>query len=430
MATPVARTTSGDTPSITFGHRGYEAFEELLSTSHPSRYWTDEDEEDEEDEGMEDNGGEGETEEEVEELPLGGGGDPSALFQLDWQRSRTSLDEAMEELAAARAMQEEQARVESALGGAMMLPATEGDAPAVLVNQVAALQSRIKELQTQLISGALDGTLGGLGGGAAAVASLAEAQGSLQAASALLLAGDESAQLDFDRWDAFINTHPEKIAKDEEAAREWEEREASANTEALRVMRTFVPSGMTRMAQDALLALGLSSTLVRRFKKLPVLGFVRMAASNLSTIHIADLQGKFSFHGLDLTEMRSLYVVLGPVTFATDPSGEKAEWKRNVGVKLKDLVRRRHAAAAAQGGEGRGGEGGERGGRGGSGGGLRPAEERAKCYRDFAKEREAAGHGIAEGGGCLTQTRGQREGARTRRLRWSSVARSTRQRNR
>jgi hypothetical protein len=51
-------------------------------------------------------------------------------------------------------------------------------------------------------------------------------------------------------------------------------------------------------------------------------------------VHIADLRGKYDYHGLDIVEMRALWYVLPPWT----GNSQKAEWRKMFKSKLDDMV--------------------------------------------------------------------------------------------
>jgi len=53
--------------------------------------------------------------------------------------------------------------------------------------------------------------------------------------------GDEKAQDDFDKWDRFIQNHPDHLKAKEEEAKAWIEKNKIPNEEACKKMKSFIP---------------------------------------------------------------------------------------------------------------------------------------------------------------------------------------------
>ena len=60
---------------------------------------------------------------------------------------------------------------------------------------------------------------------------------------------------------------------------------------------------------------------------------------DIPRVHIADLRGKYHFHGLDIVEMRALHHVLPTWEGSSNGSdNHKAEWRRGLKARLDELV--------------------------------------------------------------------------------------------
>ena len=73
--------------------------------------------------------------------------------------------------------------------------------------------------------------------------------------------------------------------------------------------------------------------MARRFRETKILWLVHMPTDSIARFHSADLMVKYSFQGLDITEMRAIFAVL-PAAFDNDGDGKKAEWREGCVVKV------------------------------------------------------------------------------------------------
>lgn len=109
-----------------------------------------------------------------------------------------------------------------------------------------------------------------------------------------LMEGDEAAEKDLERWDRCIQIHPDYIKRKEEEARRWEERERPLCEAALWRQRSLTPLEIADKSTDMLIELGLTKSAATRLRQKKALWLVRMAASNIRKMHVADLRSKFA----------------------------------------------------------------------------------------------------------------------------------------
>ncbi|GMH66802.1 hypothetical protein TrST_g7489 [Triparma strigata] len=168
------------------------------------------------------------------------------------------------------------------------------------------------------------------------VVTLEEANLRLRAALTKLMEGDEKAQDDFDKWDRYINNHPDHIKQKEEEERAWAERNKGPNEEALRVIRTFVPPDIycsnLKGLKERMPEKGAERVFGRK-----ILWLTRSSPELIAKTHIAELKTKFQAHGLDLVELRAICTVL-PQDFENDADGAKGMWKSKLLDRLRELV--------------------------------------------------------------------------------------------
>jgi hypothetical protein len=191
------------------------------------------------------------------------------------------------------------------------------------------LQALVAMLQKQLKAAGVDPDT--------ALLSLDDIKENLQAATRKLMAGDERAQPEFDKWEKILSSHPEHIDALERAEVAWEDTQRPLNDAALAHLRALFPPDLSAVTKDTLES-SLGPVLAKRITHKPVLRMVTMDPAHIAKIHAADLVCKFAFNGLDLREVRALYSALPPGGFQNDSDGRKADWSDRLRSKLKGLV--------------------------------------------------------------------------------------------
>ncbi len=152
-----------------------------------------------------------------------------------------------------------------------------------------------------------------------------------------LMAGDDSAEKDIDKWDQTIRMHPDYAKEQEEKRVEWERENEAANQEALRKLRTFVPPDIFSSSVAKMVSEGVPRIVAQRIWKVKVLQWVRWHPDDVKKVHIADLQAKYSNQGLDVQEMRAIWAAI-PQVFDLDSDGKKAQWRSFFSTKLRELT--------------------------------------------------------------------------------------------
>jgi hypothetical protein len=167
---------------------------------------------------------------------------------------------------------------------------------------------------------------------------LDEVEAQLRDAAARLLAGDESAQADFDAWSLALERHPAKVAAEARREAEWEETQRAANAEALALCRALLSAGEDPLERGSLskaaLAAALPPALAERLWAKRCLWAVRADPAALARTHVVDLKARVNVHKTDAVELRAVYAAL-PLQFDNDKGGEKREWREQLRDKLK-----------------------------------------------------------------------------------------------
>ena len=184
--------------------------------------------------------------------------------------------------------------------------------------EVSALRAKVALLQQQLADLQPDDGEDGTGWDG----ELASAHTALRAAAERLMAGDESAQKEFDLWDKRISTHPDHLAEEARKLAEWEARERPFFKAALENLRQLIPATILRSTRASLEDSGMPAALSKRLWEKRVLWFVRMQPKAIAKLHFADLSTKYSYHGCDITECRAAFACL-PSSFENDSDGKK-----------------------------------------------------------------------------------------------------------
>ena len=111
--------------------------------------------------------------------------------------------------------------------------------------------------------------------------------------------------------------------------------EESKYNECYDIMRGLVPAQIAVMSRKDVIACGLPSAIADRIWNNKLLWLISMHDDDIPKIHIADLRGKYSSHGLDIVEMRALWKVLRDKW----PSGDaRGEWLNTFKSKLEFLI--------------------------------------------------------------------------------------------
>lgn len=165
---------------------------------------------------------------------------------------------------------------------------------------------------------------------------LSVARQKMQDAVQRLMTGDETAEKEIERWDAAIRMNPDYQKEQEEKAKKWEEDQRPKNMECLRKMRTLIPPDIAQSNLESLTERMPKSLATRLWTK-KALWLIRMHVEDVKRIHIADLRSKFGNQGLDIIEMRALWLCLPP-EFDNDGDGKKAEWLGFFRQKLEELT--------------------------------------------------------------------------------------------
>lgn len=125
----------------------------------------------------------------------------------------------------------------------------------------------------------------------------------------------------------------------EEKAALWEAEQLEANTACLREMRALVPPDILQSSVQSMMDDGMPKSIANRYCEVGfpyvcnvgrlwskrVLWLLRSHPDDIKRIHIADLRSKYSNQGLDIVEMRAVYLCL-PVEFDNDGDGKKVSW--------------------------------------------------------------------------------------------------------
>lgn len=147
------------------------------------------------------------------------------------------------------------------------------------------------------------------------------------------------AEAEIEKWDTFINNHPDQLEAVENARLQWINDHEANCVEALTLSLSFVPEDVfLGTSQSQLTARGLPTSLAARVYATPALWLLRATPEFVARVHDVDLRGKFDFQNLDLVELMALWARLKDVVFDNDPQKRKAAWKGALFDRLKRMV--------------------------------------------------------------------------------------------
>lgn len=147
------------------------------------------------------------------------------------------------------------------------------------------------------------------------------------------------AEAEIEKWDTFINNHPDQLEAVENARLQWINDNQANCLEALTLSLSFVPEDVfLGTSQSQLAARGLPASLAARVYATPALWLLRATPDFVARVHDVDLRGKFDFQNLDLVELMALWARLKDVVFDNDPQKRKAAWKDALFDRLKRMV--------------------------------------------------------------------------------------------
>tara|TARA_Y100000389_G_scaffold195238_1_gene226358 strand:- start:2006 stop:3151 length:1146 start_codon:yes stop_codon:yes gene_type:complete len=140
-------------------------------------------------------------------------------------------------------------------------------------------------------------------------------------------------ELEFIKWDKFVTNHPDykkELKKDKE---KWIETEKKANMKALILQKKIVPK-LSVYSLKSLTNYGSTFALSNRILKNKSLLLIHKSKKDIEKIHLADLQFKYAFNNLDLTELRALFICLPDF----EKNALKQQWKNELFTKLQNFV--------------------------------------------------------------------------------------------
>tara|TARA_Y100000389_G_scaffold204602_1_gene258275 strand:- start:1692 stop:2705 length:1014 start_codon:yes stop_codon:yes gene_type:complete len=146
---------------------------------------------------------------------------------------------------------------------------------------------------------------------------------------------DES---EIEKWDDFVQNHPEHAIELEKENNLWISKEFQNNKLSFEIQKSIIPElSKNELSLKILESKGISKKLSKRILNNRCISLIYIPKSDIERIHVADLHYKYAFVGLDIIEMRSIYFAL-PDKFLNDPTNEKNKWLTNFIEKLKTLV--------------------------------------------------------------------------------------------
>lgn len=135
------------------------------------------------------------------------------------------------------------------------------------------------------------------------------------------------------------NTPTSLIAKFAELGmteEEFEESQKDKYEDCYKQMRGLIPNNIANTSLPDMRRAGIPKDAAERIWNKKILWLICMHPNDIPKIHIADLRGKYSFHGLDIIEMRAVWKCIPSWTGIN----EKSDWKIMFKQRLDDMVMR------------------------------------------------------------------------------------------
>lgn len=103
-------------------------------------------------------------------------------------------------------------------------------------------------------------------------------------------------------------------------------------------MRKLIPPNITKTTLTAMIKQSVPEVLANRFWNTKALWLICMHKDDIRKVHIADLRGKYNYHGLDIIEMQAIWYSL-PVWNDDVLTGEsqKLEWRDSFKSKMDEI---------------------------------------------------------------------------------------------
>jgi len=117
---------------------------------------------------------------------------------------------------------------------------------------------------------------------------------------------------------------------------EFEESQKDKYIDCYKQMRGLIPNNIANTSLPEMRRHGVPKDAAERIWNKKILWLICMHPNDIPKIHIADLRGKYSFHGLDIVEMRALWKCIP----SWSGNNEKSDWKIMFKQRLDDLVMR------------------------------------------------------------------------------------------
>lgn len=140
-----------------------------------------------------------------------------------------------------------------------------------------------------------------------------------------------------ERWDSFVTSHPKFILEKQNEEEQWKLLQNESITESLNIQKNIIPKDITNLSIEDLTKRNMNKQLATRIFRNKSLWLVHFSKEEISKLHFADLQYKFSNVGLDIIELKALYACL-PDEFMFDHNNKKQIWKKDIIERLKELT--------------------------------------------------------------------------------------------
>ena len=117
---------------------------------------------------------------------------------------------------------------------------------------------------------------------------------------------------------------------------EFEACQKAKYEDSYEIMRSYIPTNISHYSMKSMVKDGIPSDLAARIWEKRILWLICMHPLDLPKIHHADLHAKYSFHSLDIVEMRAVWHCL-PLWQGDNVKGQ---WRMQFRQKLDDLATR------------------------------------------------------------------------------------------